>query len=225
MSKDLDKLISEEEWDNLQSTEYRLTKMISPDMIDVHPSAFDSSNVKGAISKYSHHDKIYACIVHTVTGSLSKTQYLTHIPSGTISAWKETPWWATVREQVQKIRNEFLDAQLTQIAEEATRQMLDRIQNGDEVYNHLTGEKIRIPVKFSDLSNSGLKTALEKREELRGGVVAGKEKSSVVEHLKRLADAFESVVRAPEVRRIEDATNPPNVKTIDAEVTIVESET
>lgn len=190
--KNLDRIISEEEFDNMMSVERRLTKMINPDMIDIHPSEFDDPDGSSGISKYSMEDRIYAAIVFTLTGSGSKTHHITNIPIASITNWRKKDWFHKIADQVRKIRNDFMEAQLTQIAEEATKQMLDRLENGDEIYDARTSEKVRIKVKASD-ATTALKTALERREELRGRDVGGKERSSIVDHLKRLADAFEGI--------------------------------
>jgi len=212
--KNLDKLISEEEFDNMMSVERRLTKTIQPSMIDIDPSEFESSEdpTRGQVSKYPIEDRIYACIVYTVTGSMSKTERITNIPISSISYWRNKPWFLKVQDQVRKIRNDFLEAQLTQITEQATDAILDRLENGDEIYDMKMGDKVRIRVKASD-ATTALKTALEKREELGGREVAGKERSSIVDHLKRLADAFEEVSRVKSFPIIESEVIDVEIKT------------
>jgi hypothetical protein len=213
MTSDISKIISEEEFDRMQSMEYRLTKIITPEMVlasiddaifyqDINPEH------PGPLDKFTKDQKVYACIVHTCTGSLSRTGSITQINPSTIANWRNKSWWAVVSNQIQKIRNDVLEAKLTEIIEEATDQMLDRIRNGDEVYNHLNGEVKRIPVKFKDLADSGLKTALEKRSEIRNTEGGGNTRKDVLSHLKKLGEAFETI--ALEIKRDE--------RTIEAEI-------
>ena len=205
--RQLDKLISEEEFDNLMSTEYRLTKLITPDLITYDPAIFEQKVEDGKVptgrpSTYSIEEKIRACIVHTCTGSMSKTEHITGIPTNTLLHWrKNSDWWMVIRTEVEKIRNDLLVAKLDEVIEHATDQMLDRIINGDEVYNHTTGEKTRVKVKLTDLANAGLKVAQEKRDELRGMEGISSSKKDVQEYLRKLAGAFEDLTRKIEQKK------------------------
>ena len=116
--------------------------------------------------------------------------------------WRnKTTWWPVIRKEVEKVRNELLIAKLDEVIEHATDQMLDRIINGDEVYNHTTGEKTRVKVKLTDLATAGLKVAQEKRDELRGMEVAGTSQKNVTEYLRKLAEGFETLVSKVEGKR------------------------
>jgi hypothetical protein len=201
--------MTEQEFDNLMSTEYKLTKLISPEMLTYDPLIFEKSTQDldigspniGAPSHYTPEEKVRACIVHTCTGSISKTVYLTNVPTSTLVKWRNlSNWWPVIRDQVQKIRNDILESKLTEVIEEATDAILDRIENGDEVYNHATGEKTRVKVNMNSLAQGALKTAFEKREDIRGSTLGTGTKKDVVEHLKRLADAFETMVSGTKVK-------------------------
>lgn len=198
------------------STEYKLTKLISPEMIQYDPLIFEKStkdldkgiSTGGNISTYTPEEKIRACIIHTCTGSISRTASITGISVSGLTKWRNTAeWWPIIREQVQKIRNDILESKLTEVIENATDEILDRIENGDEVYNHATGEKVRVKVPLSALSQGALKTAFEKREDIRGTTVGGSTKKDVVEHLKRLADAFEEMVRPINAKNVTIESN------------------
>lgn len=196
------------------SSEYRMTKLITPELISIDPQLFVSEATtraieegrtpRGRLPEYSIEEKTRACILGTCLGSLSKTSHLTGINVNTLSHWKsQTAWWPAIREQVEQIRNELLAAKLTEVIEEATDQILDRVVNGDEVYDYTKGEVRRVPVPMKVLGDVGLRTALEKREELKGRGAHGTTKKELGEHLRKLAEAFESLSRVATEKVIE----------------------
>ncbi len=199
--KEFSRLLADQEFDNLTSAEDRMAKTITPDLIAYDPKIFetpveDGKPLVGRPSTYSNEEKIRACIIHTCTGSVRRTSILTGISQQAIMTWRtQGRWWPVIRMEVEKIRNDLLVAKLDEVIEEATDAMLDRIRNGDEVYNHVTGDKVRVKVKMTDLATGALKVAQEKRNELRGMESMAHTKKDVLEHLSKLASAFEDIAK------------------------------
>ena len=204
--------ISEQEFDKHMSTELRMTKLITNDLISYDPKIFyqqpDEIEIgriplNGGNLKFSIDEKVRACILVTCLGSVRKAHNICNISVQTLSNWKmEAPWWPIIRDQVEQIRTDLLCAKLTEVIEEATDQILERIQEGDEAYDYVRGEKIRIPVKLKDLGDIGLRMALDKREELRGRSPQGTSKKDIQEHLGRLAEAFEGLSKAQKITNL-----------------------
>lgn len=163
-----------------------------PALINIPRNVFEDTSTKG--SSYSSDEKILAVIVYTCTGSLAKTAKLTNINYATIMNWRNTSdWWWVVKQEVDKVRNEILEAKLTQVVHSATDQLLDRITKGDAIYDMQSGETVRIPVKAKDLSEIGISGPLEKINNIREQAMGRKDKKTIEDHLKQIADTFKEI--------------------------------
>ena len=114
---------------------------------------------------------------------------------------------------VTKIRSENdseLDAKTTKVIEKALSSILDRIENGEYVYDQKTGKTKLMPAKLRDL-NTAFNTILDKRQLLRNKPTKIVEQHSTALQLQNLADSFAKFVQKkvdelPEVEYIESDT-------------------
>lgn len=94
--------------------------------------------------------KVEALKLWLVTGNLKAVSAAMNISYKTLQSWRYSDWWA---EMVADIRNEGqiqLSNRLKTIAARAMDVTLDRLENGDWIYDQKTGEMKRKPVAMRD---------------------------------------------------------------------------
>lgn len=159
---------------------------------------------------WSEAKKIEAVTTWITTGSAAETARMLGLPYRTLEKWRSMPWWD---EMVTKIRSENdseLDAKTTKVIEKALSSILDRIENGEYVYDQKTGKTKLMPAKLRDL-NTAFNTILDKRQLLRNKPTKIVEQHSTALQLQNLADSFAKFVNKkvdelPDVHYIEGDT-------------------
>lgn len=152
-------------------------------------------------------EKLNAAALYTVCGNLKEVERMTGISYNTLKDWKETEWWATVILKIREEADDVLDAKATKIVDKALEKIMDRIENGDMVWNAKAGKAVPVPVKARDLATV-TNTILDKRQLLRGKPTSISAKTSEDTRLKALASEFEKFVKA---RTIEHEARPTHV--------------
>ena len=138
---------------------------------------------------YTDKEKLEAVKLYLITGNQRATAAALNIHWTTINQWVQTQWF---KELTQQIRNEGhiqLSNKLKTIASKALDVTLDRLENGEFIYNQKTGEMMRKPVQARDahkiavdfLEQSG-KVEAAQTKEVTDQAVAGR--------LDQLAAAF-----------------------------------
>ena len=143
---------------------------------------------------YTAEQKISAVTYYAITGSIYKSSQYTAIPEGTISKWKnESPWWPEALAQVRKRKQDELDSVLTGIIDDATKEVVDRIANGDEVVDK-NGEIHRKKISGRDLATI-LAILFDKRALLRGDPTSRTEKVTSEALLEKLKSEMEEFAK------------------------------
>lgn len=147
---------------------------------------------------YSDAKKMEVACTYAVSGNARRVSEITHIPEGTIRAWKTTEWWHEIMSRIHQEQNEELDVKLTKLVDKAVDQINDRLDEGDWVYNAKLDKLVRKPVNAKDMAVVTAIT-LDKRQLLRGEPTARVQKVSENEKLVRLAEEFKKFSQAKEV--------------------------
>ena len=128
---------------------------------------------------------------YLVLGNMALVAATTGVPHGQIRIWKGQPWWKEVEAQVRATENLQMDTKLSKIVDKSLDAVLDRVENGDFVYDNKTGDIKRKPVNMRDVARVSV-DILTKRELLRGNATSRSEVTqvSVAEQLKILATEF-----------------------------------
>jgi uncharacterized protein YicC (UPF0701 family) len=87
-----------------------------------------------------------------------------------------------------------LDAKTTKLIDKALEQLMDRIENGEHIYDQKTGKIKRMPAKLRDL-NTAFNTILDKRQLLRNKPTKIVEQHSTAAQLQNLAESFAKFVQ------------------------------
>ena len=135
--------------------------------------------------------RVQAVSQYLVLGNMALVSGITGIPHQLLRAWKRQPWWNEITEQVRATENLQMDNKLSKIVDRSLDAVLDRLENGEFVYNQKTGQVIRRQVNMKDAAKVSV-DLITKRELLRGNATERKETSqiSVADQLKELALEF-----------------------------------
>jgi hypothetical protein len=166
--------------------------------------------VKGKRDYYTDKEKLNAVCVFAVTGNSRRCAEITKIPEATIRAWKSTQWWLEATSRVVAEKDEELTFELSALVDKAVREVNDRLDNGNYIYDTKRGEMKRKPVDAKELAIVTA-IAIDKQQLLRGKPTARTESVSQTERLKDLQEQFRKFTRT---KTIEHDTQ----EVIDAEI-------
>lgn len=85
------------------------------------------------------------------TGSQAHTSAITKVPEETIRVWRKQDWWIDQMREMQQDNTLELGNRLTKVMDKALDAVVDRIENGEYMYDPRTGEIRRVPAKMRDL--------------------------------------------------------------------------
>lgn len=163
----------------------------------------------GQLGHWKESKKIEAVATYLSTGSNAETVRLTGVPLDTINRWKTQPWWKEYIEQIRKDEEQQLDNKLSKAVDKALDNLIDRIENGEYIYDQKTGKVIRTPAKLRDL-NTAFNNVIDKRQLLRKQPTKIVEQQNTATQLQNLADSFakfvQKTIKEPEMPFIEGET-------------------
>ena len=143
--------------------------------------------------KYTPEEKLNACAVFLVVGSIKKTALYTGIPRKTITDWKlKSTWWPDVLDQLKKQYNEELESKLSVTIDKIMGHLTDRLDNGDTYI--IRGKEHKIPVLARNLSSMA-RNFFEMRALIRGDPTSRTESTSSEKKLDAIAKRLESSTR------------------------------
>lgn len=127
---------------------------------------------------------------YLILGNMRLVSAVVGIPEHTLRKWKRTTKWKEIETEIRAAETITLDEKLSSIVEKSLEATLDRVENGDYIYDQKTGEIRRKPASLRDVHRVAI-DVLSKRELLRD-----KEKETtgpgitVNEQLAQLANEF-----------------------------------
>jgi len=107
--------------------------------------------------------------------------------------WKRSDWWKELTAKIQSEEDQKLDAKTSKIIDRALENILDRIENGEDIYDQKTGKIKKMPAKLRDL-NTAFNSLLDKRQLLRNKPTKIIEQQSTALQLQNLAAQFAKFV-------------------------------
>lgn len=116
-----------------------------------------------------------------------------NIPFETVKKWRYSEWFAEMVEDLRSDDKQKLDAKLTKILDKTLDELMDRLENGEFVYDQKTGELKRTPVKLRD-TTVAFNTIMDKRQLIRREPTKITEQSNTATQLANLAQQFASFV-------------------------------
>lgn len=148
----------------------------------------------GQLGHWGEAKRIEAVTLYLSTGSPIEVSRLSGVPLKTIEQWKASPWWKELVDKIQAEDDQKLDAKTSKIIDRALEGLLDRIENGEHIYDQKTGNVKRMPAKLRDL-NVAFNNLLDKRQLLRCKPTKIVEQHSTAVQLQNLANSFAQFVQ------------------------------
>lgn len=127
------------------------------------------------------------------TGSVKEASVQANVPYNTVASWKQEQWWKDRIRQIHQEADDKMDIKLTKAMEKALDGLLDRVQNGEMVYDPRTGKIRNVPAKLRDI-NMAFTSLMDKRQLLRKQPTKIIEQTSTAQQLQQLADHFSAFV-------------------------------
>jgi hypothetical protein len=152
---------------------------------------YDPKTGTGERGTWPEKKRIEALTTFLATGSQAHTAAITGIPEPTIATWRKQEWWAERTKEIKDSENLVLDKKLAKVMDKALDAVLDRVENGEYMYDPRTGDIKRVPAKLRDVQKVA-GDMIDKRQ-LMEKVARGKEeakKQITADHLVLLAKEF-----------------------------------
>lgn len=159
----------------------------------------------GRLAWWSDSQRIEAVTTWMALGNLTLTAATLNIPRDTLARWKGQEWWGQMVREIQAENNMKLDGKLSKIVDKSVDALMDRVENGDFVFNQKTGKLIRKPVNARDV-NKIAADMIDRRTLLQTKVVEEQGQQKVEEHLKNLAEEFKKFAKATTIEAIPTTT-------------------
>lgn len=152
---------------------------------------FNPKTGEGERGTWPEKKRIEALTTFLATGSQAHTAAITGIPEQTIRTWRQQDWWAERTKEIKDGETLVLDKKLSKVMDKALDAVLDRVENGEYMYDPRTGEIKRVPAKLRDVQKVA-GDMIDKRQ-LMEKIAKGKEeakKQITADHLVLLAKEF-----------------------------------
>lgn len=151
---------------------------------------------------------------YLVTGSLAAVSKTCEIPYDTVRKWHIQEWWKEVEENLRMEDSFELSAKLRSRINRALDITLDRLENGDFIYDPRTGGMVRKPVSLRD-ANKAMTDWIAAKNEVDSLPAARQNQQAVVDTLAKLTEQFAKMASEAKSRKRPYAT-------VEGEVTNVE---
>lgn len=146
--------------------------------------------------------KVEVVTTYLSTGSPKLTEAITGVPIKTFEDWKKRPWWKEMVEQIQSNEDMELSTKLKKVVDKSLETVLDRMENGDFMYDPKEGRMVRVPVKMRD-THRVLTDVIDKRMLLQKRPTKITEHQTTVDdRLERLAQQFAQFVSGGKIQEI-----------------------
>jgi hypothetical protein len=165
---------------------------------------------RGRPLKASHHatdwfpqqTKVDACTLYCVYGDTDEVSKLTNVPVKYIRQWKEEPWWNEIQKKVFTEQNEKLASRINSVLDNSLTHIVDRLDNGDYLWDVRKSKLVRKPIDTKVLSNL-FNTLVHRRQLIRGEPTNITSQVAVDDRLRLLAQQFEKFANAKEVTQLQ----------------------
>lgn len=152
---------------------------------------------------WSDSQKIEAVQTFLMLGSIKLVHATLKIPEQTLFAWKRSEWWGELVKELQVQDNIILSNKLKKIVDKSHEIVLDRLENGDFIYDQKAGKLIRKPVGIREAHKVALDFT-NQRMDIKTTEQVQVAEENIMSKLEKLAKSFE-----------EFATNKPAVEVTD----------
>lgn len=138
--------------------------------------------------------KKYECVCLWASGvTMREVSVQMNVPYDTLARWRASTWWNDIVKDLQSEDKQITDAKLTKILDKTLDTIMDRLENGEFIYDQKTGKVKRTPVKIRD-ATVAMNTVMDKRQLIRKEPTKIVENGNTAQQLQNLADQFAAFV-------------------------------
>ena len=141
------------------------------------------------MASWSDAKKLEVVTTYLALGKIPLVEAMTTVPRATIRQWKMQPWWKELELEIVSEDDLELSGKLKKIVDRSLDAVVDRINNGEFVYNSKTGKIDRIPVKLRDVHRVSV-DLIDKYQLIRGKHTQRIEKVNLEDAMLKLALQF-----------------------------------
>ena len=149
-------------------------------------------------SYFNLEQKTDACALYCVYGDVDQVSELTGIDPKFLRQWRDEPWWSEIQKKVFIEQNEKLASRISGVLDRSLDHLVDRLDNGDYLWDVRKSKLVRKPVDTKVLSNL-FNNLITRRQLIRGEPTSITTQVAVDDRLKLLADQFQKFALAKEV--------------------------
>lgn len=143
---------------------------------------------------WPYEKRVEVISAYIATGSSKLVESLTGVANGTVRQWRCQDWWKELEAQMRSEGNMELDAKLRKLVDKSLDAVMDRLENGEFIFNVKTGKVDRMPAKLRDVAKVASE-AIDKSVLLQKFTRNVEELPKLDDHLKKLAAEFASIIR------------------------------
>ena len=151
--------------------------------------------------RYSTKQKYQAVVLYKMIGNLTTVAKHMGIPVQTLHEWHTKDWWFEIEEEIRKESRSKLGKNLQSIVDKAFKEVQDRLENGDWIWDQKTGKMLRKPIG-AHTANQILKDSLDKTlflEKLAKDEKKVDNEEKIAERLLRLSEEFKKFTKAKDI--------------------------
>ena len=149
-------------------------------------------------SYFNLEQKTDACALYCVYGDVDQVSEMTGIDPKFLRLWKDEPWWSEIQKKVFIEQNEKLASRISGVLDRSLDHLVDRLDNGDYLWDVRKSKLVRKPVDTKVLSNL-FNNLITRRQLIRGEPTSITTQVAVDDRLKLLADQFQKFALAKEI--------------------------
>ena len=148
---------------------------------------------------WSEAKRIEVATAHMMGLKAPMIEVATGVPAQTVRHWRLADWFKDLIEELRREDDHEVDAKLTKIVGKSLDSVVDRLENGDFMYDKETNSFVRRPLYVKDITRVA-DVMFDKRNLLRGKPtsISGKTEQ-ISDRLLKLAAEFERFVNAKDV--------------------------
>lgn len=163
-----------------------------------------------SISKreWSEQKRIEVATAHAMGLKAPMIEAATGVPSQTIRHWRMQDWFKDLVSEMQREEDIEVDAKFTKILNKSLDSVVDRLENGDFMFDKKKGTFVRRPIYIKDAAKVA-DLVFDKRNLLRGKpTTISAKQEQMTDRLTKLALEFERFVKAKDITsEVIDANN------------------